>query len=102
VYGLLGADRNSNGYGYSDRDNRVLELAVSGIRLVIDEFRADVTQTRKDGSRGKLRIAYGDPHTSKTIEPPAKWLWRYIDAAKTAGELFCGSEAGTGRSVLVV
>ena len=32
-----------------------------GIRLVIDEFRTDVTKTRKDGSRGRLRIDYGDP-----------------------------------------
>lgn len=56
----------------------MLELAASGIRLVIDEFRADVTKTRKDGSRGKLRIAYGDPHATKTIELPVKWLWRYI------------------------
>ena len=40
---------------------RVVRLAVSGIRLVIDEFRADVTKTRKDGSRGRLRIDYGDP-----------------------------------------
>jgi hypothetical protein len=73
----------------------VLELAASGIRLVIDEFRADVTKTRKDGSRGKLRIAYDDPHATKTIEPPVKWLWRYIDAAKTAGELY-------GRALVVI
>jgi hypothetical protein len=46
VYGLLGADWNSNGYGHSDRYNRVQELTASGIRLVIDEFRADVTKTR--------------------------------------------------------
>jgi hypothetical protein len=31
-------------------------LAVSGIRLVIEEFRADVTKTRKDGANGALRI----------------------------------------------
>ena len=30
-----------------------------GIRLVIGEFRTDVTKTRKDGSRGRLRIDYG-------------------------------------------
>jgi hypothetical protein len=29
---------------------------------------------RKDGSRGKLRIAYGDAHATKTIEPPVKWM----------------------------
>ena len=27
---------------------------------MIDELRADVTKTRKDGSRGRLRIDYGD------------------------------------------
>ena len=40
-------------------------LAMSGIRLVIDEFRTDVTKTRKDGSAGKLRIDYGDAHRAR-------------------------------------
>jgi hypothetical protein len=64
---------------------------------VIDEFRTDVTKTRKDGSRGKLRIDYGDPR-----EPDAavKWIWRYLDGAKTGADLFRGSEAGTDRSLL--
>ena len=46
-----------------------------GIRLVIEEFRADVTKTLKDGSRGKLRVAYGDP---KEPEKPIAWLWKFI------------------------
>lgn len=34
---------------------------VAGIRLVVEELRADVTRTRKDGSSGWLKIDYGDP-----------------------------------------
>jgi hypothetical protein len=53
--------------------------------LVLDEFRADVTRTRKDGSRGKLRIDYGDP---KQPEEPIAWVWKFIDGARTASELY--------------
>jgi NADAR domain len=56
---------------------------VSGIRLVIEEFRADVTKTRKDGSKGALRIDYGD---GREPQEPLRWLWKYVDGAKTAGE----------------
>ena len=63
-----------------------------GIRLVIEEFRADVTKTRKDGSRGRLRIDYGDP---RKPEKPIAWLWKFIDGAKTAGELY-------GRALVVI
>jgi len=65
---------------------------MGGIRLIVDELRADVTKTRKDGSRGRLRIAYGQPS-----EPDAavKWLWKFVDAAKTPGELY-------GRALVVI
>jgi hypothetical protein len=33
---------------------------VGGIRLVVGDLRTEVTKTRKDGSRGRLRIDYGD------------------------------------------
>jgi hypothetical protein len=46
----------------------------------------------KDGSRGKLRIDYGDP---KQPEKPIAWLWKFIDGAKTAGELY-------GRALVVI
>ena len=65
---------------------------MTGIRLVIDEFRTDVTKTRKDGSKGKLRIDYGDAHQP---EAPIKWLWKFIDGAKTGGELY-------GRALVVI
>jgi hypothetical protein len=44
VYGLLGADYDSS--PYTQTGERAVRLAVSGIRLVIDEFRTDVTKTR--------------------------------------------------------
>ena len=54
---------------------------LGGIRLVVEEFRTDVTKTRKDGSRGALRIDYGDP---RKPDGPIAWLWKFIDGAKTA------------------
>jgi ParB/RepB/Spo0J family partition protein len=90
VYGLLGADYDSS--PYTQTGERVLRLAVSGIRLVIDEFRTDVTKTRKDGSRGTLRIDYGDP---KEPDAAVKWLWKFVDGARSAGELY-------GRGLVVI
>jgi ParB/RepB/Spo0J family partition protein len=90
VYGLLGGDYD--GSPYTQSGDLVAELAARGIRLVIEEFRADVTKTLKDGSRGKLRIDYGDP---KQPEKPIAWLWKFIDGAKTAGELY-------GRALVVI
>jgi hypothetical protein len=90
VYGLLGSDYD--GSPYTQAGERVTRLAMAGIRLVIDEFRADVTKTRKDGSKGKLRIDYGDSHQP---EPAVKWLWKFVDGAKTAGELY-------GRALVVI
>ena len=43
VYGLLGSDYD--GSPYTQSGNLVAELAVRGIRMVIEEFRADVTKT---------------------------------------------------------
>jgi len=82
VYSLLGSDYSS---GYGKAGERIHHLAVAGIRLVVGELRTDVTKTKKDGTRGRLRIDYGDQR-----EPNAalRWLWRYVDGARTAGELF--------------
>jgi hypothetical protein len=44
VYGLLGGDLD--GSPYTSGGERATELAMRGIRLVIDEFRTDVTKTR--------------------------------------------------------
>jgi len=51
-----------------------------------------ILDNRKDGSRGKLRIDYGAP---KQPEEPIAWLWKFIDGAKTAGELY-------GRALVVI
>jgi hypothetical protein len=90
VYSLLGADYDDS--PYTQQGERVARLAVSGIRLVIEEFRADVTKTRKDGSKGALRIDYGN---GREPQEPVRWLWKYIDGAKTAGELY-------GRALVVI
>lgn len=51
-----------------------------------------ILDNRKDGSKGKLRIDYGDCHQP---EAPIRWLWKFIDGAKTAGELY-------GRALVVI
>jgi hypothetical protein len=53
----------------------------------------------KNGSRGRLRIDYGDP-----CQPDAavKWLWKFLDGARSAGEFFRGSGASTGVPVVGV
>jgi len=90
VYGLLGADYDSS--PYTQTGDRVARLAASGIRLVIDEFRTDVTKTRKDGSRGQLRIDYG---AAKQPDAAIKWLWKFVDGARDAAELY-------GRGLVVL
>jgi ParB/RepB/Spo0J family partition protein len=89
AYALLGADYTA---GYGQAGERIHHLAVAGIRLVTDELRADVTKTRKDGSRGRLKMDYGNP---REPEAALKWLWRYVDGAKTAGEIY-------GRALVVI
>ncbi|MGH2903562.1 MAG: ParB/RepB/Spo0J family partition protein [Solirubrobacteraceae bacterium] len=89
VYGLLGADSTSGGYG---RDTVVSAIALRGIRLVISDFREDKTKKLKDGSRGALRIAYGEgiKHDNQS-----HWLWKFIDGARSAGDLY-------GRALVVI
>lgn len=48
--------------------------------------------TRKDGSRGRLRIDYGE---ASQPEAALKWLWRYLEGASSAGELY-------GRALVVI
>jgi hypothetical protein len=88
VYALLGAD-TTNSYNL---DNPVSAIALRGIRLVISDFREDVTKTKQDGSAGVLRITYGEgrEHTEQ-----AHWLWKYLDGARTAGDLY-------GRALVVI
>jgi ParB/RepB/Spo0J family partition protein len=90
VYALLGPDYTGSPYGQAGE--RVRQLAMCGIRLIVEELRSDATKTRKDGSRGRLRIDYGNPHEP---EAAVKWLWRFVDAAKTPGELY-------GRALVVI
>lgn len=89
VLAVLGSDYHS---GYRSAGEKVKQLAMTGVRLVVEEFRDDVTKTRKDGSRGALRITYGEPHKA---EDAVAWMWKFIDAAKTAGELY-------GRALVVI
>jgi hypothetical protein len=87
---LLGADHDSS--PYTQTGERIAHIAVGGVRLVIDELRTDVTRTRKDGTRGRLRIDYGD---HRNPEAALAWLWKFVDGAKTAGELY-------GRALMVI
>jgi ParB/RepB/Spo0J family partition protein len=88
VYALLGAD-SENSYA---KDTVVSAIALRGIRFVIGDFREDKTKTRKDGSPGALRISYGEGNRH---ENQSHWLWKYLDGARSAGELY-------GRALVVI
>ena len=90
VYALLGADHDSS--PYTQTGERIARIAAGGVRLVVDELRTDVTKTRKDGSRGRLRIDYGE---HRDPQAALKWLWAFVDGATTAGELY-------GRALVVI
>ena len=79
AYGLLGADRN--GF-YSSDDLLCRRLAANGIRLVLDEFRTTETPTLKSGKPGKTKVTYGE------VDDAAAWLWKFVDGARSAGELY--------------
>jgi hypothetical protein len=90
VYALLGPDWDAS--PYTQTGERVARLAAHGLRLVIGDLRTDRTKTRKDGTPGRLTIDYGD---ARNPEAAVTWLWRYLDGAKTAGELY-------GRALVVI
>ena len=79
AYGLLGPETSSY-LGTSDHVART--IAANGLRLMLDEHRTTTTPTLKSGKPGKTKVAYGD------VDAAAKWMWRFIDGAKTAGELY--------------
>jgi len=85
VYALLGADHDRS--PYTQTGERIARLAAHGVRLVIEELRSDVTRTRKDGSRGRLKFDYGDPQAA------IRWLWKFI-LCRVAGyaESACGRQ----------
>jgi ParB/RepB/Spo0J family partition protein len=90
AYAVLGADHDRS--PYTQTGERIARIAAGGVRLVIDELRADVTKTRKDGTRGRLRYDYGE---HRDPQAAIAWVWKYIDGAKTAGELY-------GRALVVI
>jgi hypothetical protein len=51
-----------------------------------------VTKTRKDGSRGRMRIDYGD---ARDPQAAIAWLWEFLAGAKTAAKLY-------GRALVVI
>ena len=85
AYGLLGPE-SAHYLGTSDHVART--IAANGIRLVLDEHRSTETPTLKSGQPGKTKVTYGEP------EDALKWLWKFVDGAKTAGELY-------GRTLVV-
>jgi ParB/RepB/Spo0J family partition protein len=90
VYALLGADYDKS--PYTQTGERIARLAAGGIRLVVGDLRTDVTKARKDGSRGRLRIDYGD---HRDPQAAVACLWKFVDGAKTAAELY-------GRALVVI
>ena len=60
---------------YTRTGEGIARLAANGVRLVVEELRCDVTKTRKDDSRGRLRIDYGD---HRDPQAAISWLWKFI------------------------
>jgi ParB/RepB/Spo0J family partition protein len=85
AFGLLGPE-SAHYLGTSDHVART--IAANGIRLVLDEHRTTDTPTLKSGQPGKTKVTYGEP------EDALKWLWKFVDGAKSAGELY-------GRTLVV-
>jgi ParB/RepB/Spo0J family partition protein len=83
--GLLGPESSSY-LGSSDHAART--IAANGLRLVLEEHRTTTTPTLKSGKPGRTKVAYAD------VDQASKWLWKFIDGATTAGELF-------GRALVV-
>jgi ParB/RepB/Spo0J family partition protein len=79
AYGVLGPD--TRGY-LGKNDHAVATIAANGIRLAIAEHRTETTPILKSGNPGKTKIAYGE------VEDAAKWLWKFVEGAKSAGELY--------------
>jgi hypothetical protein len=55
---------------------------------VLDEFRTTETPTLKSGKPGKTKVTYGE------VDGAVAWLWKFVDGAKSAGELY-------GRTLVV-
>jgi DNA-binding FrmR family transcriptional regulator len=77
VYALLGPDPQT-GSAYSAVGERVRRIAAYGVRMVIEDFRTDVTKTKKDGTRGRLKIDYGDRHAADHPAAAITWLWKFL------------------------
>jgi ParB/RepB/Spo0J family partition protein len=84
AYGLLGSDRP----GYSDTHRTAATLAANGIRLVVASERQTTTPSLKSGKPGRTKVTYGEAQDAE------RWLWRFLDGARSAGELY-------GRTLVV-
>ena len=78
AYGLLGPESSS----YLGTGHVARTIAANGLRLVLDEHRTTTTPTLKSGKPGKTKVTYGD------ADDAVRWLWRFVDGATTAGELY--------------
>jgi ParB/RepB/Spo0J family partition protein len=78
AYGLLGSDQP----GYSDTHRTAATIAANGIRLVVDSHREVTTPTLKSGKPGRTKVTYGEAQDAE------RWLWRFVDGARSAGELY--------------
>ena len=91
VYALLGADHDSS--PYTQTGERIARIAAGGMRLVVDELRSRRHQDPQ--GRQPRPAARSTTATTATRRPRIAWLWKFIDGAKTAGELY-------GRALVVI
>jgi ParB/RepB/Spo0J family partition protein len=77
AYGVLGRETSD-----LRRHDTAAVIAATGVRLVFDEHRETVRPRLKHGGWGKTKVTYGE------IEDAAAWLWKFVDGAGNAGELY--------------
>lgn len=77
AYGVLGRETTD-----LRRHDPAAVIAATGVRLVFDQHRETVRPRLKHGGWGKTKVTYGE------IGDAAAWLWKFVDGAGNAGELY--------------
>ena len=86
-----GADHDSS--PYTQTGERIARIAAGGIRLV--DRRAAHRRHQDAQGRQPRPAARSTTATTATREAAIAWLWKFVDGAKTAGELY-------GRALVVI
>lgn len=79
---LLGPDEaTSSTYAYVPERDVAYHLAAHGVCLILDQFRDETTTVLQNGNR-RTKVSYNED------KEPVRWLWTFIEGARTAGDYF--------------